>query len=244
LPPFQYVEAFEAIQSNSLPQPSSPTPGADPFHSQTLAGVHYHSDLLTPYWNPEAGLAFDVTGADGLPVLGEHHSFQEMFSQASFVKTVRDLLSLSEESPFLRWLGDSRLAFRAYGAAAQPDDARVFTLGGGALFRGYDLSQRQGSMAWVASAEWRIPLVQRVNLDLLDHAVGVRNVYGAPFYDVGDAYLNGKESGPIAHAVGAGLRIDVAWFSLIERTIVRFDVAKTVNDNTPLQFWFGLDHPF
>jgi hypothetical protein len=244
LPPFQFVEAFEAIQSNSLPQPSSPTPGADPFHSQTLAGVHYHSDLLTPYWNPEAGLAVDVTGADGLPVLGEHHSFQEMFSQVSFVKTVRDLMSLSEESPFLRWLGDSRLAFRAYGAAAQPDDARVFTLGGGALFRGYDLSQRQGSMAWVASAEWRIPLVQRVNLDLLDHAVGVRNVYGAPFYDVGDAYLNGKESGPIAHAVGAGLRIDVAWFSLIERTIVRFDVAKTVNDNTPWQFWFGLDHPF
>jgi Peptidase family M1 domain len=244
LPPFQYVEAFEALQSNSLPQPSQPTPGADPFHSQTLAGLHYHSDLLTPYWNPEAGLAFDVTGADGLPVLGEHHSFQEMFSQASFVKTIRDLLDLSEESPFLRWLGDSRLAFRAYGAAAQPDDARVFTLGGGELFRGYDLSQRQGSMAWVGSAEWRIPLVQRVNLDLLDHAVGIRNVYGAPFYDAGDTYLNGKESGPIAHAVGVGLRIDVAWFSLIERTIVRFDLAKTINDDTPLQFWFGLDHPF
>ncbi len=244
LPPFQYVEAFEAIQSNSLPQPSTPTPGADPFRNQTLAGLHYHSNLLTPYWNPEAGLAFDVTGADGLPVLGEHHSFQEMFSQASFVKTLGSLLDLDEESPFLRWLGDSRFALRAYGAAANPDDARVFTLGGGSLFRGYDLNQRQGSMAWVGSAEWRIPIVQRADLDLLDHAVGVRNIYGAPFYDVGDAYLNGKESGPIAHAVGVGLRIDVAWFSLIERTIVRFDVAKTVNDDTPLQFWFGLDHPF
>ena len=244
LPPFQYVEAFEAVQSNSLPQPSTPTPGADPFRNQTLAGLHYHSDLLTPYWNPEAGLAFDVTAADGLPVLGEHHSFQEIFSQASFVKTVRSLLDLSEESPFLRWLGDSRLAFRAYGAAANPDEARVFTLGGGELFRGYDLNQRQGSMAWVGSAEWRIPIAQRVDLDLLDHAVGVRNVYGAPFYDVGDTYLNGKESGPIAHAVGVGLRIDLAWFSLIERTVVRFDVAKTVNDDTPLQFWFGLDHPF
>jgi Peptidase family M1 domain len=244
LPPFQYVEAFEAMQSNSLPQPSVPTPGADPFHDQTLAGLHYHSNLLTPYWNPEAGLSFDVTGADGLPVLGEHHSFQEVFSQASTVKTLRGLFDLSEESTFLRWLGDSRVAVRIYGAAAQPDDARVFTLGGGELFRGYDLSQRQGSMAWVGSAEWRIPLVQRVNLDLLDHAVGVRNIYGAPFYDVGNTYLNGKESGPIAHAVGVGLRVDVAWFSLIERTIVRFDVAKTVNDDTPLQFWFGLDHPF
>jgi hypothetical protein len=244
LPPFQYVEAFEALQSNSLPPPATPLPTADLLRDQTLAGVHYHSNLLTPYWNPEAGLMFDITGADGLPIFGEHHSFQEMFSQTSFVKTVRDLFDLSEESPFLRWLGDSRLAFRAYGAVAQPDDSRVFTLGGGELFRGYDLSQRQGSMAWVGSAEWRIPLIQRVEVDALDHAVGVRNVYGAPFYDVGDTYLTGKESGPIAHAIGVGLRIDLAWFSLIERTIVRFDVAKTINDNTPLQFWFGLDHPF
>ena len=152
----------------------------------------------------------------------------------SFVKTVRDLMSLSEESPFLRWLGDSRLAFRAYGAAAQPDDARVFTLGGGELFRGYDLSQRQGSMAWVASAgmaDSDRAAGQSATCSIMWWAL--RNVYGAPFYDVGDAYLNGKESGPIAHAVGVGLRIDVAWFSLIERTIVRFDVAKTVNDNTP-----------
>jgi hypothetical protein len=48
----------------------------------------------------------------------------------------------------------------------------------------------------------------------------------------------------VAHAVGGGLRLDVAWFSFIERTILRFDVAKTVNADTPLQFWFGVQHPF
>ena len=89
------------------------------------------------------------------------------------------------------------------------------------------------------------PLIQRVELGpARSRRSALRNVYGAPFYDVGNAYIAGKETGPIAHAVGFGLRIDVAWFSLIERTIVRFDVAKTVNDDTPLQFWFGLDHPF
>ena len=35
------------------------------------------------------------------------------------------------------------------------------------------------------------------------------------------------------HALGAGLRADVAWFSFIERTVVRIDVAKTVNAATP-----------
>jgi hypothetical protein len=176
--------------------------------------------------------------------LGEHRSLQEFYAQTSFVKTLRDLLGISEDSPFLRWLGDSRLAARLYVAEALQDEAQIFTLGGGDLFRGYDPSQRQGSTVWIGSVEWRVPLIQRVDWDVLDHVVGVRNVYGAPFYDVGDAYIAGKETGPVAHAVGFGLRIDVAWFSLIERTILRFDVAKTLNDDTPLQFWFGLDHPF
>ena len=176
--------------------------------------------------------------------MGEHRSLQEFYAQLSTVKTFRDLFGLSEETPFLRWLGDSRLAGRVYAAEALQDEAQVFTLGGGDMFRGYSLSQRQGSTVWLGSVEWRIPLIQRVDWDMLDHVAGVRNVYGAPFYDVGDAYVAGKKRARSAHAVGFGMRIDVAWFSLIERTILRFDVAKTINDDTPPQFWFGLDHPF
>jgi Omp85 superfamily domain len=244
LPPFEYVEAFEALQSNPLPLPDEQPPGTDLFRHQTLAGLHYHENLLTPYWNPEAGIAVDAAVADGIPVLGEHRSFQEFYAQASSVKTLRSLLDLSEDTQFLRWLGDTRLAGRVYGAIANPEDAQIFTLGGGELFRGYDPAQRQGSMVWIGSAEWRIPLVQRSDWDLFDHVVGVRNIYGAPFYDVGNAYINNRETGPVAHAVGLGLRVDVAWFSLIERTILRFDVAKTINDDSGVQFWFGLDHPF
>jgi hypothetical protein len=71
-----------------------------------------------------------------------------------------------------------------------------------------------------------------------------RNIYFAPFYDVGNAYLNGQQLGSIAHAVGAGLRVDVNWLGLIERTTLRFDIAKTVNGSYPVQFWFGIQHPF
>jgi hypothetical protein len=44
--------------------------------------------------------------------------------------------------------------------------------------------------------------------------------------------------------LGAGLRVDIAWFSMIERTTIRFDVAKTLNSSAPVQFWFGVQHPF
>jgi hypothetical protein len=112
------------------------------------------------------------------------------------------------------------------------------------LFRGFDLKQRQGADVWVASAEWRVPLFQHLDCDVADHTVGLRQVALAPFYDVGNAYIAGRGVGPIAQAAGCGLRLDVAWLSFVERTTLRFDVAKTINCAAPTQFWFGIQHPF
>ena len=63
-------------------------------------------------------------------------------------------------------------------------------------------------------------------------------------YDVGDAYVHGHSTGGIAHTVGASLRLDMAWFSFLEHTTLRFDFAKALHEGTPLQFWFGTEHPF
>ena len=127
---------------------------------------------------------------------------------------------------------------------AWPDQGQFFALGGGTLFRGYDLAERQGSALWVANAELRWPLVRDVEWDCLDHCVGARNVWLATFYDAGGVYADGRVVGGVAHALGAGLRVDCAVFSFIERVTLRIDAAKTINDNTPWQFWFGLQHAF
>ena len=65
-----------------------------------------------------------------------------------------------------------------------------------------------------------------------------------PFYDIGDATLKGQSFGPVAHAAGAGLGLDVVWLGLIERTMLRVDFAKALNTNTPMQIWFRIEHPF
>jgi len=160
------------------------------------------------------------------------------------VKTFPDWFGILRDTPGLSWLTDTRLAFRLYGAAALPDNGMFFSLGGGDHFRGFDLQERQGSMTWLASAEWRIPLARDLTWDCFDHFVGLRNIYVAPFYDVGDIYVRGRPLGPVAHAVGVGLRLDVAWIGLIERTMLRFDVAQAIGAGTPVQFWFGIQHPF
>jgi len=57
-------------------------------------------------------------------------------------------------------------------------------------------------------------------------------------------YSDGDRVANVAHTVGVGLRVDLAFFGFIERATVRLDVAKSVNNATPVQFWLGVQHPF
>src|SRR5207248_2839153 len=155
---------------------------------------------------------------------GTHKGLHKVEAQATAVASGAALAPRADE---WSWLARWKWAGRVSLAAALPDEAQLFPLGGGALFRGFDLAERQGSLLWVVNLELRVPVVRRLCWDVADHVMGLRGLYLAPFYDVGAVYVNGKPVGDVAHAVGLGLRADVAWFSFIERTMLRLDVAKT-----------------
>jgi hypothetical protein len=248
-PPMHYAELFSVIQENFLPFPRQMIPGGVRFRRMATAGFHYHLNYLTPYWDPEGGFQLDATWQTGAADLQHDCEYlNEGTAQLSAVKYVPDLSGWFEGVPvaerFFHWLGETRVAVRLMGAAGWPDEGEWFALGGSQLFRGFDLRERQGSVIWVGSVEWRVPLAKGLRWDVCDHIFGLRNLYTALFYDVGDAYVAGRSIGPVAHAVGVGLRLDVAWFSFIERTSLRFDLAQTINADTPVQFWFGIQHPF
>jgi hypothetical protein len=244
LPPFHYVEAFGSIQSHNLPDPQPPEPGTNPFNELSLGGLHYHLNYLTPYWDPEGGFALDATYEEGMPIFGEHRWAELAFAQVSWVKSMPQWMGWTREMPGMAWLMDSRWAFRLHGAAALPEDGRFFPLGGGDLFRGYDNLQRQGNLNWIASVEWRVPLWQDIDYQVCDHIATAKNLYLALFSDTGNAYVNGHALGPVAECLGVGLRLDVSWFGLIERTMLGVDLAKTINDSSPLQVWLRVQHPF
>jgi hypothetical protein len=238
LPPFQYVEGFGTIQDNLLPFARESIPGSVRYQHQGMAGAHYHINYLTPYWNPEGGFSADVSYAGGLEVPGVHESTfgsHQVLGQGTYVQALPDGLG---------WFSDTVLAFRIYGAFGLPSNVQWFALGGSELFRGFSLSQRQGNALWVGSLEWRVPVLRDVNLPFFDHAMCLRNIFAAAFCDVGDVYSLGQSIGGISEAVGAGLRLDVAWFTFVERTIIRIDAAKTVNSPAPMQIWAGIEHPF
>ena len=253
LPPMQYLDLFTAYQDNFLPFLKETNPRGERFDNATTAGLHYRINYLTPYWDPEGGFFLDVAYEAGFADLDSKRGLNKGSVQLSAVKYFPDLtggadaLPASAQGvarPVLEYLAETRLAVRLYGAMGLPTRGEFYTMGGGSLFRGFDLAERQGSAVWVGSVELRMPLARGLNLDCCDHIVGLRNVYGAAFYDVGDAYISNRSVGPVAHAVGGGLRLDVAWFGFVERTMLRFDVAKAVTADTPVQFWFGVQHPF
>ncbi|WP_232055961.1 M1 family aminopeptidase [Tuwongella immobilis] len=236
LPPIQYIETFAAYQDNALPYARTSSADAQRPDRWTTAGIHYRLNYLTPYWNPEMGFQFDISYAGGVADFQSDEGMQQL--QGQFAISQR----LPED---LGYLSDVIVAGRIGGAAAFPDKGQFYALGGAQTFRGYDLAERQGNAFWVASAELRLPLAENIEWDVLDHTAGARNLQLVAFYDVGAIYTNGKTVGNnVAHAVGVGLRIDSALFSFIERATLRIDVGKTVNDNTPLQFWFGVQQAF
>jgi hypothetical protein len=252
LEPAHYLEAFTSYQQNFFPLPKHTVPGGERFDQTTTAGLHYRLDYLTPYWDPEGGFKLDLLYQGGAAGLEKIQGLNEASAQFSTVHYLPDLTPALGSCPHvqeavrpaLEWLADTRVAVRAYGATGLPTKGEFFTLGGDDLFRGFDQSQRQGSTVWVGSLEWRAPLAKGLTWDAFDHVVGLRNIYGAAFYDVGDAYLSGRQVGPVAHAVGGGLRLDVSWFGFVERTMLRFDVAQTINVASPTQFIFGVGAPF
>lgn len=235
LHPVLYDEAFLSYQDNFLPFARHGV-GDRPEHSW-MGGYHFRLNLYTPYWDPECGVWVDLMAGGGQVKFhrGDREAMGQLRGELAAVR------QLPEE-----WgeLGKARIAGRALWMGAVPERGQFFALGGGTLFRGFDLAERQGSMLWVANLELRYPLAKGVTWDVLDHVVGARSLWLAAFYDVGGVYANGRSVGETAHAVGAGLRMDIAIFSFIERATLRFDAAKTINAATPFQFWFGVQHAF
>ena len=233
--PVQYAEMFTSWQRNYLPQPRNPVPGSERFNTLSQVGAHYHLDYLTPYWDPELGFRLDLSFAQGFPILNQKEYSQQAWGQFSWITPLPENLG---------YLSKSKLSFRVYGAIASPSRGQFYSLGGNLLFRGFDLAERQGSTAWIGSVEWRLPILQECEYSVADNVLGLRNAYIVPFYDAGEIYSSWNSVGGVAHAVGVGLRADVSWFSFIERTTFRLDIAKTLNAATPFQFWIGVSHPF
>lgn len=207
-------------------------------------GARYRLSTLFPYWGPVQGNLVDFAAEYGNTLAGSSFNYVRVLGELGTVR------KLPEE-----WgvLPRSRFAFRAYGGWSWPDDQYLFRLGGGRRLRALSLVLEEGSAVWLTTAEWRFPLWYGIDRDLCDHILGLNNLYGAAFLDVGQSYFNGSW-GPTVFGPGVGLRLDVTLFSFLERATVRLDLAQPIygpgarpaerpGAGGPV-LWFGLNQVF
>ncbi len=250
--PFDFVEGYATYSGNFLPYAREMQQGAQRFNETTVMGLHYRVNRQTPYWDPQMGWQFDIAGEGGQAQLDTNTGMAKIWSQLAVVTELPDFNALFGLTPrlqeslnplFVR-LSRTRLALRAYAGTSAPARGLFFPMGGSEAFRGYSLAQRQGSTVWVGSVEWRLPLIEHMETDFFDHIGGLRTFQLAFFYDVGDAYAAGNSVGPVAHALGVGLRLDTVLLSFVERATIRLDYAQTLGEDVSPQFWFGITQPF
>ncbi|MDX2037430.1 MAG: M1 family aminopeptidase [Isosphaeraceae bacterium] len=204
----------------------------------TLAavGARFRLSTLFPYWDPVSGRFIEATAEYGDPAIGSVRQYVRMTGEYGIVRALPE------------WTGplhDTRIALRAFGGVAFPDESPYLRLGGGRRNRAIGLGEFLGSSVWLGTIEWRFPLWKNADQEMLDHVVGLRNIQGTVFYDVGQSYLRGEWS-DVVHGVGGGLRFDVSLFQFLERASLRVDLAQPVglgSGRGPV-LWFGLNQIF
>jgi hypothetical protein len=238
LEPMEFLEVYGRTGAVFWPGDYGGRSDFGRFQDVAGAGVYYHRDYLTPYWDPEAGYKFWINAEYGNALTNGEASYQKLQGECSYVQSMPDGMG---------YLSDTRLAIRAYGGVGGPRDAQLFQLGGPTRVRGMSWNTRDGNALWMASAEWRFPIWKDIDCDVCDHVLRMRHVYGVAYYDGGQMFRSGRTMGGhfgVVHSMGAGLRWDMAIFSFIERFTLRLDVAKMMETSEPMQMWFGLSHAF
>lgn len=146
----------------------------------------------------------------------------------------------------------SALATRAYVYLSDGAIPGRAVLGGPHRLRGYPRFSLAGSRIWLVNNEWRFPLLEGITLSLPFGDIRFPGVQGAPFVDIGQSWLEGRDPEGTWGSWGMGfrwslgfpvvLRLDVGRrFKIGERPPVFFGADEGFND-TFVDFWFGFNY--
>jgi hypothetical protein len=131
---------------------------------------------------------------------------------------------------YLRTSLQSALAFRAYGYVSEGVRPRAIQIGGTWLLRGYPLfsfdNPVSGTHAWVANAEWRVPVTNFVTIGFPFGAIRFPQVQGALFNDFGQAWYDGAYAPRVLGSAGVGFRT-----AIVPGLVLRIDVGRRYSPN-------------
>ncbi len=236
-PNLSYLELYTRMGDNFFPDRDTTIPASpliQDYRDVRAAGIAFHLDSQMPYWNPERGFRLDANYEHGFTAFSRGVTYDRLTGQLSTVRKI-------PHGP--DWLQQTRLAGRVSGGYGWDSNGQHFRFGGPGRFRGVPATDVEGNAFWVSSVEWRFPLTGELDLEVLDNTASLHSIDGSLFYDVGQSFLFDAPQGPVDHAVGAGMYLQVPVLSFVERLTIRFEYGYSLVNRTSA-FWFGLYRAF
>lgn len=197
---------------------------------EAIAGMNLKFGRYGTYPDPLKGWKFNATLENAGHFLGGEDYFWRFSPQLA------------------RYFGLSpkqKLAARVKLGAGYPADKGLFQLGGEKGLRGYGYKTINCSQAAMLNAEYRVDLIDNLNLKSWDNLISLEKIQAVGFFDIGKPWFRSFEAGGFKKDAGLGLRFHCNIFSLLERVIFRLDIAQTINEpEKDRRLWFGVGHAF
>jgi len=126
-----------------------------------------------------------------------------------------------------------------------PADKTLYDIGGAQALRGYGARDVRGARMLLAGAEYRMPLADNIKIYLLDNIARLRTIQSVFFCDIGRAWYSDYSDADFKKDAGAGLRLHFDICGILERVVVRIDVAQAINEKgEDPRVWFGVSQTF
>ena len=139
----------------------------------------------------------------------------------------------------------TKLALRLKYGLGYPRDKSLYELGGINGLRGFDRKTIRGSNTYLASLEYRFPLLEGLNYRIADNILGLESIGGVIFFDAGQSWFEDFGDSRFKKDAGFGLRTTVNIGSFLEKIVVRVDIAQAIHESKQdPRFWFGINHAF
>lgn len=197
---------------------------------ESIVGTALHLGRARPYPDPRQGYTLDTMIENSGHFLGATQQF------------TRTLVDYRIFTPVTR---QSKLGFRIKHGWGSVDDKNLFELGGIDGLRGFDRKTVRGAHAVMGSVEYRFPLLNHLDINVLDHLIDMQKISGVAFFDAGQSWYDSFSDTDLRRDAGVGLRFHMAIGSFLEQMIVRVDAAQAINDDEDdVHYWVGVNHAF
>lgn len=199
-------------------------------NDEAIVGAAFHLGNARPHPDPREGYTLDTMVENSGHFWGATQQFTRSMVDYRFFRPVT---------------AQSKIGIRTKYGWGSVDDKNLFELGGIDGLRGFDRKTVRGANALLGTAEYRFPLISKINWSFFDHLITLRKVSGVAFFDAGQSWYDSFKNTDLRRDAGLGLRIHMSIGSYLEDAILRIDAARAISDpEDDVHVWVGLNHAF